>query len=251
MSHSGTPRTALVTGGTSGIGEAIALALHDAGHRVVVTCFAGVEEPAAWRDAQAAAGRAFVVEPVDVADYDSCQALASRLQDAGIAVDILVNDAGITRDATFRKMDKAMWDAVLRTDLDSMFNVSKPFVGGMADRGWGRIVNISSVNGTKGQFGQTNYSAAKAGIQGFTRALAQEVARKGVTVNAVSPGYVATAMVEAVDPEILEKQIVSQIPMGRLGKPEEVAALVTFLASEDAAYITGANMAINGGMHMC
>src|SRR5690606_29448460 len=163
-------------------------------------------------------------------------------------VDILVNDAGITRDATFRRMDKAQWDAVLRVDLDSMFNVTKPFVEGMTGRGWGRIVNISSVNGTKGQFGQTNYSAAKAGIQGFTKALAQEVARKGVTVNAVSPGYVATEMVAAVDPEILEKHIIAQIPMGRLGKPEEVAALIAFLASEDAGYITGANFAINGGM---
>ncbi|MGY1457542.1 acetoacetyl-CoA reductase [Luteimonas sp. A534] len=242
-------RTALVTGGTSGIGEAIALALHDAGHRVVVTCFAGVEEPSTWRDAQAAAGRTFQVEPVDVADYDSCQALGARLQDAGIAVDILVNDAGITRDATFRKMDKAKWDAVLRTDLDSMFNVSKPFVDGMADRGWGRIVNISSVNGTKGQFGQTNYSAAKAGVQGFTKALAQELARKGVTVNSVSPGYVGTALVKAMKPEIVES-IVAQVPMGRLGKPEEIAAVVAFLCSEGAAYVTGANIAVNGGQHM-
>lgn len=249
MTHTQTPRTALVTGGASGIGEAIAIALHEAGHRVVVTCHAGVEDPAAWRTAQSAAGRDFLVEPVDVGDYDSCQAMASRLHDAGIGVDILVNDAGITRDATFRKMDKAQWDAVLRTDLDSMFNVSKPFVEGMAERGWGRIVNISSVNGTKGQFGQTNYSAAKAGVQGFTRALAQELARKGVTVNAVSPGYVGTALVTSMKPGIVES-IVAQVPMGRLGRPEEIAAVVAFLCSEGAGYVTGANIAVNGGQHM-
>lgn len=248
MSHP-TPRTALVTGGTSGIGEAVALALHALGHRVVVTCLDGVEDPAAWRDAQAAAGRAFRVEPVDVADHDSCQAMAARLRDAGIEIDILVNNAGITRDATFRKMAKAQWDAVLRTDLDSMFNVSKPFIDGMAARGWGRVVNISSVNGTKGQFGQTNYSAAKAGVQGFTKALAQEMARKGVTVNSVSPGYVGTAMVMAMKPDILES-IVGQVPMGRLGKPAEIAATVAFLCSEGAAYITGADIAVNGGQHM-
>lgn len=249
MTPSATPRTALVTGGTSGIGEAIAIALHDAGHRVVATCFAGHEDPAVWRDAQAGQGRHFRVEPVDVADYDSCQALAARLAADGIAIDILVNDAGITRDATFRKMDKAQWDAVMRTDLDSMFNVTRPFVDGMATRGWGRIVNISSVNGTKGQFGQTNYSAAKAGVQGFTKALAQELARKGVTVNSVSPGYVATALVQAMKPEIVES-IVAQVPMGRLGKPAEIAAVVAFLCSEGAAYVTGANIAVNGGQHM-
>lgn len=242
-------RTALVTGGTSGIGEAIAIALHDLGHRVVVTCYAGAETPTAWIGAQAEAGRSFRVEPVDVADYDSCQAMAARLHADGVQVDILVNDAGITRDATFRKMDKAQWDAVLRTDLDSMFNVSKPFVDGMAERGWGRIVNIASVNGTKGQFGQTNYSAAKAGVQGFTRALAQELARKGVTVNAVSPGYVGTALVTSMKPEIVES-IVAQVPMGRLGRPEEIAAVVAFLCSEGAAYVTGANIAVNGGQHM-
>ena len=242
-------RTALVTGGTSGIGEAIAIALHEAGHRVVVTCHAGVEDPATWRDAQAAAGRAFRVEPVDVGDYASCDAMATRLHAEGIGIDILVNDAGITRDATFRKMDKATWDAVLRTNLDSMFNVTRPFADGMAERGWGRVVNISSVNGTKGQFGQTNYSSAKAGVQGFTKALAQELARKGVTVNSVSPGYVDTALVRAMKPEIVES-IVAQVPMGRLGRPEEIAAVVTFLCSEGAAFVTGANIAVNGGQHM-
>jgi acetoacetyl-CoA reductase len=250
MSHPDPVRTALVTGGTTGIGEAIAIALRDAGHRVVVTCFDGVEDPATWRDMQAAAGREFRVEPVDVADYDSCQALAARLREADITIDILVNDAGITRDATFRKMDKAQWDAVLRTNVDSMFNVTQPLVDAMVERGWGRVVNIASVNGTKGQFGQTNYSAAKAGVQGFTKALAQELARKGVTVNSVSPGYVGTALVRAMKPEIVES-IVAQVPMGRLGRPEEVAAVVAFLCSEGAAYVTGADIAVNGGQHMC
>jgi acetoacetyl-CoA reductase len=250
MRHPEPVRTALVTGGTSGIGEAIAIALHEAGHRVVVTCYAGVEDPATWRAAQAAEGRAFRVEPVDVADHESCQALAARLREDDITIDILVNDAGITRDATFRKMEKAQWDAVMRTNVDSMFNVTRPLVDAMVERGWGRIVNIASVNGTKGQFGQTNYSAAKAGVQGFTKALAQELARKGVTVNSVSPGYVGTALVRAMKPEIVES-IVAQVPMGRLGRPEEIAAVVAFLCSEAAAYVTGADIAVNGGQHMC
>jgi acetoacetyl-CoA reductase len=165
-------------------------------------------------------------------------------------VDVLVNNAGITRDSTFRKMDKPGWDAVLRTDLDSLFNMTKPVCDGMAERGWGRIINISSVNAQKGSFGQVNYSAAKAGMHGFTKALALEVARKGVTVNTISPGFIATKMVTAVPQDILEGKILPQIPMGRLGQPEEVAALVAYLASDAAAFITGANIAINGGQHM-
>ena len=245
-----TQRCALISGGTTGLGEAMARKLHDAGHTVLVTHMTGVDGAEQWQAEQAAAGYNFKVYHVDVSDEESCDALAAQIAADGHQVDILVNNAGITRDGTFRKMRKDKWDAVLRTNLDSMFHMSKPFVDGMLDRSWGRIVNISSVNGTKGQFGQTNYSAAKAGIQGFTKALALETARKGVTVNAVSPGYAATAMVAAVDADILEKQIVSQIPMGRLGKPEEVAATVAFLCSEDAGYITGANIAVNGGMHM-
>ncbi len=245
-----TQRCALITGGTSGLGEAMARRLHDAGHTVLVTHMAGTDGADQWLQEQAASGYRFKVYEVDVADYDSCEAMARQIEADGHQVDILVNNAGITRDGTFRKLVKEKWDAVLRTNLDSMYNVTKHFVEGMNARGWGRIVNISSVNGTKGQFGQTNYSAAKAGIQGFTKALALEVARKGVTVNAVSPGYADTAMVAAVDPEIVEKQIISQIPMGRLGRPEEVAATVAFLCSEDAGYITGANIAVNGGMHM-
>ncbi len=187
---------------------------------------------------------------VDVADYDSCQAcMAQILADLG-RVDILVNNAGITRDTAFRKMDKPYWDAVMRTNLDSVFNVTKPLCDGMVERGWGRIINISSVNGSKGAFGQTNYAAAKAPMHGFTKALALEVARKGVTVNTVSPGYLATKMVTAVPQDIMENKILPQIPMGRLGKPDEVAGLIAFLCSEDAAYVTGANIAINGGQHM-
>jgi len=246
-----TQRCALISGGTTGLGEAMARKLHDAGHTVLVTHLAGAPGADEWVAKQAAEGYQFKVYEVDVADHESCEALGRRIEADGHQVDILVNNAGITRDGTFRKMRKDKWDAVLRTNLDSMYNMSKPFVDGMNNRGWGRIVNISSVNGTKGQFGQTNYSAAKAGIQGFTKALALELARKGVTVNSVSPGYAATEMVAAVDAEILETQIISQIPMGRLGKPEEVAATVAFLCSEDAAYITGANIAVNGGMHMC
>lgn len=245
-----TQRCALITGGTSGLGEAAARKFHDAGHRVLVTHMIGTGGADEWLQKQAADGYRFKVYEVDVSDYDSCQEMARRIEADGFQVDILVNNAGITRDATFRKMSKDKWDAVLRTNLDSMYNVTKPFIDGMTDRGWGRVVNISSVNGTKGQFGQTNYSAAKAGIQGFTKALALEVARKGVTVNAVSPGYADTSMVAAVKKEILDTQIISQIPLGRLGRPEEVAATIAFLCSEDAAYITGANIPVNGGMHM-
>ncbi len=246
-----TQRCALISGGTGGLGEAMARRFHDAGHTVLVTHMTCADGADQWLEEQAAAGYRFKVYEVDVADYDSCEEMAARVEADGYEVDILVNNAGITRDATFRKLGKEKWDAVLRTNLDSMFNMTKPFVDGMTERGWGRIVNISSVNGTKGQFGQTNYSAAKAGVQGFTKALALEVARKGVTVNAISPGYAATAMVAALDPEILETQIISQIPLGRLARPEEVAATVAFLCSEEAGYITGANIPVNGGIHMC
>ncbi|KJK07629.1 acetoacetyl-CoA reductase, partial [Burkholderiaceae bacterium 16] len=177
--------------------------------------------------------------PVDVADYDASQAcMAQILADLG-RVDILVNNAGITRDMAFKKMDKVNWDAVIRTNLDSVFNVTKPLCDGMVERGWGRIINIASINGSKGAFGQTNYAAAKAGMHGFTKSLALELARKGVTVNTISPGYLATKMVTAVPQEIMESKILPQIPVGRLGKPEEVAALVAYLCSEDAAYVTG------------
>jgi acetoacetyl-CoA reductase len=175
--------------------------------------------------------------------------MADKIHADGHKVDILINNAGITRDGTLRKMTKESWDAVLRTNLDSVFNVTRPLVDKMLDRGWGRIVNVSSINGNKGQFGQTNYSAAKAGIHGFTKALAQEVARKGVTVNTVSPGYLETKMVTAVAEDVL-KQIVAAIPIGRLGKPKEIAALVAFIVSDAAAFMTGSNVSMNGGQHM-
>ncbi len=242
-------RTALVTGGMGGLGEAIARALHDADHAVLMTHSPGNDHVRTWLQAQADAGYTFKAYGVDVADAASAQALAERIHADGHQVDILVNNAGITRDGTFRKLSKVNWDAVLRTNLDSVFNVTKPFIDGILERGWGRIVNISSINASKGQFGQTHYSAAKAGVHGFTKALAQEVARKGVTVNTVSPGYLATKMVTAVPEDVL-KQIVAGIPVGRLGKPEEIAALVAFIASDAAAFLTGSNVSMNGGQHM-
>jgi acetoacetyl-CoA reductase len=244
-----TQHTALVTGGNRGLGEAIARALHDAGHAVIVTHTPGNSKVAGWLQEQAAQGYAFDAYGVDVSDHESTQAFARRVHADGRQVDILVNNAGITRDSTFRKLDKAGWDAVLRTNLDSMFNVTKPFLDPMLEQGWGRIINISSINGSKGQFGQTNYSAAKAGVHGFTKALAQEVARKGVTVNTVSPGYLATEMVMAV-PEDVRRRIVDAIPVGRLGQPDEIASLVAFIASDAAAFMTGSNVAMNGGQHM-
>jgi acetoacetyl-CoA reductase len=186
----------------------------------------------------------------DVADMDSCAKAVGDVQDKVGAVDVLVNNAGITRDMTFKKMDKVNWDAVMRTNLDSLFNMSKQVVDGMVERNWGRVINVSSVNGSKGAFGQTNYSAAKAGVHGFTKALALEVAKKGVTVNTISPGYIGTKMVTAIPEEILNGKILPQIPVGRLGKPEEVAGLIIYLASDEAAFLTGANIAINGGQHM-
>ena len=243
-------RIAVVTGGMGGIGEAISARLAQAGCTVVATHSPGNRHAGQWLADMKTRGHTMHTVEVDVADFEACHTAAARIRDEIGPPDILINNAGITKDATFRKMDKAAWDAVLRTNLDSVFNMTKPLIEGMAERGWGRIVNISSVNGQKGAFGQTNYAAAKAGMHGFTKALALEYARKGVTVNTVSPGYIATKMVMAVPKEVLDTKIVPQIPVGRLGKPEEIAALIAYLCSDEAAFLTGANIAINGGQHM-
>jgi len=243
-------RVAVVTGGMGGIGEAICVRLAQAGHKVVTTYSPGNTKADAWLKEMKVKGLDFHGVQVDVTDFDACQRAVAKIQSDAGPVDILVNNAGITRDASFRKMGKTDWDAVLRTNLDSVFNMTKPVCDGMVDRGWGRIINISSINGQKGAFGQTNYSAAKAGMHGFTKALALEVSRKGVTVNTISPGYIATQMVLAVPKDVLDAKIIPQIPVGRLGKPEEVAGLVAYLCSEEAAFVTGANIAINGGQHM-
>lgn len=243
-------RVAFVTGGMGGLGAAISRRLLAAGLTVAVSHSEGNDHVATWLTRERDAGRVFHAFEVDVADFDSCQRCGKRVIDQFGRVDVLVNNAGITRDATFAKMTKSQWDAVLRTDLDGLFNVTKPFVGGMIERGFGRIVNVGSVNGSRGAYGQTNYAAAKAGVHGFTKALALELAKHGVTVNTVSPGYLATAMVEAVPKEVLDAKILPQIPVGRLGQPDEIAALVAFLCSDEGAFATGADFAVNGGMHM-
>jgi len=245
-----TPRVALVTGGMGGLGEAICIKLAALGYRVVTTHSPGNTKASEWLEGMKRQGYDFRAYPCDVADWDSAVACVKQVQGELGPIDVLVNNAGITRDMTFRKMDKPNWDAVIKTNLDSCFNMSKQVVDGMVDRGWGRVINISSVNGQKGAFGQTNYSAAKAGMHGFTKALALEVARKNVTANTISPGYIGTKMVMAIPKDVLDSKIIPQIPMGRLGKPEEVAGLVAYLASDEAAFLTGANIAINGGQHM-
>ncbi len=241
-------RIALVSGGMGGIGTAICKALAEAGHTVVTTYSRPGKEVAWLADMK---GQGFDVHAVqcDVTDFDACQAAVAKIQAEIGPIDVLVNNAGITRDASFRKLSKTDWDAVISTNLDSLFNLCKPVVDGMTERGFGRVINISSINGQKGQFGQTNYSAAKAGMHGFTMALAQEVARKGVTVNTISPGYIGTDMVMAV-PEDVRNKIIANIPVGRLGKPEEIAGLVNYLSSDIAGFVTGADFAINGGQHM-
>jgi acetoacetyl-CoA reductase len=233
-----------------GLGEAICTKMADAGYRVVTTYSPGNAKADEWLTQMKSRSYDFRAYQVDVGDYESCNKAVAKIQSEVGPVDILINNAGITRDMTFKKMGKVDWDAVLRTNLDSVFNMTKPVCDGMVDRGWGRIVNVSSVNGQKGAFGQTNYSAAKAGMHGFTKALALEVARKGVTVNTISPGYIGTKMVMAIPKDILDSKIIPQIPVGRLGKPEEVAGLIIYLASEEAAFLTGANISINGGQHM-
>ena len=245
-----TQRVAVVTGGMGGLGEAICIKLSKMGYKVVTTYSPGNKKAGEWLAEMKKQGYEFTAVPADVADFDDCAQAVKKIETDAGAIDVLVNNAGITRDMTFKKMGKVDWDAVMHTNLDSVFNMTKPVCDGMTERGWGRIINVSSVNGQKGAFGQTNYSAAKAGMHGFTKALALEVAKKGVTVNTISPGYIGTKMVMAIPKEVLDSKIVPQIPIGRLGKPEEVAGLVAYLCSDEAAVVTGANIAINGGQHM-
>ena len=243
-------RVALVSGGMGGLGEAICIKLAALGYKVVTTHSPGNTKADEWLDSMKKLGYSFRAYACNVADFASAQACMKKVGEEVGPIDVLVNNAGITRDTTFKKMDKAGWDAVMETNLDSVFNMTKGIIDGMAERGWGRVINISSVNGQKGAFGQTNYSAAKAGMHGFSKAAALEYAKKGVTVNTISPGYIGTKMVMAIPTEVLESKIIPQIPMGRLGKPEEVAGLVAYLSSDEAAFVTGANIAINGGQHM-
>lgn len=244
-----TQRVALVTGAMGGLGTAICQELAKAGHKVVAAYHPQFDNKDAWLAEMAAAGLTDVVcVGGDVSVLEDCQRMVAEAEAACGQVDILVNNAGITRDRMFAKLEKDGWDAVIATNLTSLFNMTKQVSAKMAERGWGRIINISSVNGVKGQAGQTNYSAAKAGVIGFTKALAQELATKGVTVNAVAPGYVATKMVMAIREDVL-KGIIDTIPMKRLAKPEEMGALCSYLASDLAGYMTGATLNINGGLH--
>ena len=243
-------RVALITGGMGGLGEAICIKMAALGYKVVTTYSPGNTKAADWLKTMNNMGYGFKAYPCDVTDFESAKACVDVVTKEVGPVDVLVNNAGITRDMTFKKMTKADWDAVMSTNLDSVFNMTKQVMDGMVERKWGRVVNVSSVNGQKGAFGQTNYSAAKAGMHGFTKALALEVAKQGVTVNTISPGYIGTKMVTAIPQEILDSKILPQIPVNRLGKPEEIAGLVAYLASDEAAFVTGANISINGGQHM-
>jgi len=240
---------ALVTGGMGGIGTAISRRLCATGYVVIAGCGPGSPRRERWLTEMRAEGHEVYSAAGNVADWDSTRDAIERARREAGEVDVLVNNAGITRDGTFRKMSNEQWHQVIETNLNSLFHVTKQVIDGMLDRGWGRIINISSVNGQRGQFGQTNYSTAKAGIHGFTMALAQEVAGRGVTVNTVSPGYIGTEMVRAVKPEILAG-IVNSIPVKRLGEPEEIASIVAWLASDEAAFATGADFSLNGGLHM-
>jgi acetoacetyl-CoA reductase len=233
-----------------GLGTAICRRLHDEGFRVATTYSPANPTPEAWLASQRDDGYRFSAYKVDVTDYGDSEWMMQKLLAELGRLDVLVNNAGITRDRSLRKMGLEDWQAVLRADLDSVFNLSKQAIEPMMAHRWGRIVNISSVNAQQGAFGQCNYAAAKAGMHGFTKALALEMARHGVTVNTVSPGYLRTRMVEAVPLDVMKEKILPQIPMGRLGEPAEVAGLIAYLASEQAGFLTGANLAINGGQHM-
>ncbi|GAB4354803.1 MAG: acetoacetyl-CoA reductase [Gammaproteobacteria bacterium] len=241
-------RIAYVTGGMGGIGTAICRKFADAGMKVIAGC-GPKRDYQKWLDEQAADGYTFYASVGNVADWDSTVESLQQAKAEHGPIDVLVNNAGITRDGVFRKMTREQWDAVIDTNLNSLFNVTKQVVDDMVERGWGRIINISSVNGQKGQFGQTNYSTAKAGIHGFTMSLALELAAKGVTVNTVSPGYVGTPMVRAIREDVLAK-IIETIPMKRLGEPEEIASICAWIASDEGGFATGADFSLNGGLHM-
>lgn len=241
-------KVAYVTGGMGGIGTAICQRLHKEGFKVIAGC-GPTRDHAKWIAEQAAIGYTFYASSGNVGNWDSTVEAFTKTKAEHGSIDVLVNNAGITRDRMFVKMSREDWDAVIETNLNSMFNVTKQVVGDMVERGFGRIINISSVNGEKGQAGQTNYSAAKAGMHGFTMALAQELANKGVTVNTVSPGYIGTDMVKAIREDVLDK-IVGTIPVKRLGRPEEIASIIAWLASEEGGYSTGADFSVNGGLHM-
>ena len=241
-------KVAYVTGGMGGIGTAICQRLHKEGFKVIAGC-GPTRDHAKWIAEQAALGFTFYASVGNVGDWDSTVAAFTKTKAEHGSIDVLVNNAGITKDRMFLKMTREDWDAVIGTNLNSMFNVTKQVVPDMVERGWGRIVNISSVNGEKGQAGQTNYSAAKAGMHGFTMALAQEMATKGVTVNTVSPGYIGTDMVKSIREDVLAK-IVATIPVKRLGEPSEIASIIAWLASEEGGYSTGADFSVNGGLHM-
>jgi acetoacetyl-CoA reductase len=239
-------KIALVTGGMGGLGSAMCKALAQSGHIVVSTYYGSQNSANAWLQTM---GFNFKAVRSDVSNWDSTVTAIQHIQTTIGPIDVLVNNAGITRDAIFKKMTPEQWNAVINTNLTGLFNTTKQVLDGMVERGFGRIINISSINGQKGQFGQANYAAAKAGIHGFTMSIAQEVAKKGVTVNTIAPGYIATDMVMAVAEEVRNK-IIAQIPVNRLGTPEEIAALVNYLASDLAGFMTGAELAINGGQHM-
>jgi acetoacetyl-CoA reductase len=237
-------RVAIVTGGTRGIGEAISVALKDAGYKVAATYAGNDEAAAAFKDETG-----IRVYKFDVSDFDQCTESVAQIEKDLGPVDVLINNAGITRDGTMQRMSHESWQAVIDTNLGSCFNMCHAVIDGMRERGFGRIVNIGSINGQAGQYGQVNYAAAKSGIHGFTKALAQEGAAKGITVNAIAPGYIDTDMVRAVPPNVLEK-IVAKVPVGRLGKASEIARGVLFLVADDAGFVTGSTLSINGGQHM-
>jgi acetoacetyl-CoA reductase len=241
-------RVAYVTGGMGGIGTAICQRLHKEGFKVIAGC-GPTRDHAKWLAEQKAQGYTFYASVGNVGDWDSTVEAFGKAKAEHGSIDVLVNNAGITRDRMFLKMTREDWDAVIETNLNSMFNVTKQVVGDMVEKGFGRIINISSVNGEKGQAGQTNYSAAKAGMHGFTMALAQELANKGVTVNTVSPGYIGTDMVRAIRQDVQDK-IVATIPVKRFGEPSEIASIIAWLAGEESGYSTGADFSVNGGLHM-